>query len=1165
MSVKHKHDPRRASGRGDKPPHRIVISSSSQVRLEAAMEYLKAAAKAGEVLLLAPTRGAADDFARAYGSRFEAMRGVYRSTFTGLVANLATEELARQNLAPITGLGTEALAARSIHACRATLAYFGKVADAPGFPGALAATLSELRMEAIDRRELANSGVAGADLALLLECYEKDLASRSLADYATMCSLAAEVATNSSHRLLGLPLLMLDVVPESQGEEKVLSSLAVRANSVFATVLAEDEEGIHKLKALFGVDADRLDRGPAGNSLERLRQSVFSTSIPEKHTLDDSVEFFSAPGEGLECLEIVRRIRRLAQISAGETSKQPLPFDRTAILLRHPDAYLPLVEDALRRAGIEGYFTRGVIRPDPSGRAFLALLACAEEDLTASRFAEYLSLGQVPPVTASGAPPEPPRAVPYVPPEDELQLSFRFAPQEPTTAVTGARGVSRAHGVSNAINSDPGKPGEVTPVSDHAITDTGSRSSLTQSPSDRELDNNESPVVAGTLRTPFDWEKLLVDAAVIGGKDRWSRRLRGLENEFALKLKQAEAEGGSDSERGYLLRQLETLKHLENFALPVIEFLGGLPRRALWGEWLTALSRLAGIALRQPTSVLSVLAELTPMEEVGPVTLAEVRQVLNERLSFLRREPPLRRYGRVFVGSIQEAQGRSFEAVFVPGLGEGVFPRRAVEDPLLLDGYRKKLSPELETREKRAGREKLLLRQAASAARSCLCVSYSRMDVSQSRPRVPSVFILEVLRAAEGRLPPLNELERRGMDASQARLGWPAPSQPKDALDDAEYDLAVLEPLLNRAAAEVKGHGAYLVESSPILARALRTRWGRWNWKWSGMDGLYNPDPATLAVLAKHRMNVRSYSPSALQNYSMCPYRFFLQAIHRLREREDALAIERLDPLTRGGLFHEVQFKLFRALQEYRLLPVTTQNYEQVMDLADAVYDAIVGEWQEELAPAIPQVWRSEIEDLRTDLRGWVLQLRSIHADWVPVHFEYAFGLPPGPAREAERDRESRADAVIVLDGVKIRGSIDLIEKSATSDVLRVTDHKTGRTPWPKPRYVGHGEILQPLLYSLAAEKMLPKQVKSGVLFYCTQRGSYSSVEIPLDQEGRKWIQQVMRTIDVAIQQGTLPAAPRKDACRICDYAMVCGPNEEMRVRQKKTRLEALEDLRCLP
>src|SRR5207245_9700638 len=104
-----------------------------------------------------------------------------------------------------------------------------------------------------------------------------------------------------------------------------------------------------------------------------------------------------APGEGREAVEIARRI--LDEARAGT------PFDEVAVLLRAPELYASLLEVALRRAGIPAWFARGTSRPDPSGRAFLALLDCALEGLPARRSAEYLSLGQVPPLDEAGAPP----------------------------------------------------------------------------------------------------------------------------------------------------------------------------------------------------------------------------------------------------------------------------------------------------------------------------------------------------------------------------------------------------------------------------------------------------------------------------------------------------------------------------------------------------------------------------------------------------------------------------------------------------------------------------------------------------------------------------------------------------------------------------------------
>jgi len=43
------------------------------------------------------------------------------------------------------------------------------------------------------------------------------------------------------------------------------------------------------------------------------------------------------------------------------------------------------------------------------------------------------------------------------------------------------------------------------------------------------------PSAPDSPRAPWRWERLLVDAAVIGGRDRWRRRLDGLVREIALR------------------------------------------------------------------------------------------------------------------------------------------------------------------------------------------------------------------------------------------------------------------------------------------------------------------------------------------------------------------------------------------------------------------------------------------------------------------------------------------------------------------------------------------------------------------------------------------------------------------------------------------------------
>jgi CRISPR/Cas system-associated exonuclease Cas4 (RecB family) len=1071
----------------------FVRSRSNATLLDRAAAFLKAQPRDIDTLVVAPTRAAANELAiRAFDS---GCQGVHALSIAQLAANLAAVPMSRLSLAPISRLGIEALSARIVHSAATSgqLPYFAPVAETPGFARALAKTMSELRLEHLAPAAIAETGPPGRDLAHLLTLYEQELAAREVADLPLILRLAAEEAAQASHRFTKLPLLLLGVALESAAHQDLIATLIEHSPSVFATAISDDDSAIRSLERMLRASPADLDSAEPANTLDRVRTWLFSSAEPPSAPPDPSL-LFSAPGESFECVEIARRIRKFA----GEGT----PFDRIAILLRNVDPYQALIEEALRRAGVDHYFSRGAARPDPAGRAFLALLACAGDGCSASRFAEYLSLGQIPPLDVNGAPQT--RAPQWIPAHEEMIAGFQALPvAEPAT----------------------------TPIED-----------------------------APPLDVPLGWEKLLVDAAVIGGRDRWARRLQGLRNEFQAQLLLLERE--DQTQRSHIERRIEQLKRLEHFALPLIDTLGALPASARWGVWIGHLTELAQIALLRPESVLAALAELEPMSEVGPASLDEVYDVLAERMGFLRSDPPQRRYGRVFVGSIEEARGRSFDIVFLPGLAEGLFPRRSLEDPLLLDEHRIKLSKALDTQDQRVARERMLLRSAAAAAAKTLVVSYPRMDVAQSRPRVPSFYALEVVRAAEGRLPSLREFEKRAGAGAPLRLDWPAPSDARDAVDDAEYDLASIQASLKLRGPAATGSARYLMQTNEPLSRSLRTRWRRWSKSWSNSDGLVDPDPATLQVLSNHRLASRSYSPSSLQHFSACPYRFLLHGILQLRTREEPARLEQMDPLTRGALFHAAQFELFRALASADALPVTPGSLAEALDLADQVLDRVTARYEDELAPAIPRVWKSEIENLRTDLRGWLQQIAATQSEWIPSHFEFGFGLAPN----ADRDSASTAQEARIMDGVRLRGSIDLIERHATRNTLRITDHKTGKAPQNRPQYVGGGALLQPLLYALASETLLGESVESGRLYYCTQRGDFSAIEIPLQDQARDRLRRVLQTIDSAIGDGFLPAAPQTGACATCDYTHVCGPYEEQRVKRKPSdRLDPLIELRHSP
>ena len=205
-------------------------------------------------------------------------------------------------------------------------------------------------------------------------------------------------------------------------------------------------------------------------------------------------------------------------------------------------------------------------------------------------------------------------------------------------------------------------------------------------------DSDDTPVVGGTLRAPYRWDELLVDSAVVGGRDRWERRLDGLGADLSARLAELRSDEPESPRIRRIEHQIQNLSHLREFALPVIDRLAAFPQSAPWGEWLDHLEALAPMVLKDPNDVLAVLGDLRPMANVGPAPLGDVRDVLTDRLTDLQRNPPRRRYGRVFVGGPDQLRGRRFRVVFVPGLAERVFPHRHRQDPLLLDRHRTALN-----------------------------------------------------------------------------------------------------------------------------------------------------------------------------------------------------------------------------------------------------------------------------------------------------------------------------------------------------------------------------------------------------------------------------------------------------------------------------------------
>ncbi len=603
--------------------------------------------------------------------------------------------------------------------------------------------------------------------------------------------------------------------------------------------------------------------------------------------------------------------------------------------------------------------------------------------------------------------------------------------------------------------------------------------------------------------------------------------------------------------------------------MPVVAALDGWRTPRTWADWIREFAVLVPQVLRQPARVARVLAEIAPLGSVGPVTLREVRDVLTPRLLTLTHEPPRRRDGRVFVGTPEAARGRTFSVVFVPGMAERIFPQRLREDALLLDVRRAALDPALPVADTRADNERLQLRLAVGAATTRLHLSYPRLELAESRPRVPSFYVLDVVRATTGSIPRYAALADEASAQGGAWLDWPAPRDPRVAIDDMEHDLAVLLPLLRAPAGERtrhEGRARYLLELNAPLRRSVIERWSRWQRRWSPADGLTRVEPLTAPALAAQRLAARPYSLTALQRFAACPYQFQLAAIYRLAPLEAPAPLQRLDPLTRGSLFHEIQTAFFRTLVKNGMLPLVPGHTAGARGQLEWAMTAVTTKAYDDLAPAIDRVWHDEIAGLRRDLYLWFDEMVVPGAaEWIHERFELAFGLP----LDSDRDAASSGEPVEVGEaGYQLRGSIDLVERRPSDRALRVTDHKTGRNRTTPATIVEGGRVLQPVLYAAALEAMTGEPVVEARLSYCTTAGQFSVHAIALDAHIRRRGLEVLEIVDRAIEHGMLAAKPGliggHPVCDYCDFRAVCGPDEPRRTGRKPD-VPDLDALRRMP
>jgi ATP-dependent helicase/DNAse subunit B len=501
--------------------------------------------------------------------------------------------------------------------------------------------------------------------------------------------------------------------------------------------------------------------------------------------------------------------------------------------------------------------------------------------------------------------------------------------------------------------------------------------------------------------------------------------------------------------------------------------------------------------------------------------------------------------GCVTLLSAQASVGLDCDYLFLIELGEGSWPDLSAPTSLLDDHERERLRNlgfELANPATRLGSEQLLFLNLATAPRRGLFLSYAAID-EQGQPLLPSSFLRE-LKACfpPGTIPttrqqmlldgyfdrePLSLAELRLQAARDWNADGPAPPLAPELLDN-----------LHRAA---------MVSQSRFRSQDF-----------GAFDG-YLRHKAVAAELSKRFDPKKVLSPTALETYVACPFRFMLEHVLRLEPLEDPS--EEVEKTRRGAAFHRALARFHE--QHTRLNLALLDDSELPEDLTEkliAEIDRAIEEYAFRApSKATAELWRLEGIRLKRAANRYRGHWNEFRKPWreknftpKPFRFEADFGVP------GEKVDEALTISVGGID-VRIGGRIDRVDVADLEGTqgFWVIDYKTGRASNYQASQVERFEKLQLPLYALAVERVLLKDRPArplGLAYWLVtdsgpkgmlpsgKRSVLSWFSDPAKWERfRTQLEMWVSTLVRHIRGGDFPLSPRSEFCTdTCDFGPVC-------------------------
>ncbi|TAJ22301.1 MAG: PD-(D/E)XK nuclease family protein, partial [Nitrospirae bacterium] len=693
----------------------------------------------------------------------------------------------------------------------------------------------------------------------------------------------------------------------------------------------------------------------------------------------------------------------------------------------------------------------------------------------------------------------------------------------------------------------------------------------------------------GPLPRPDLWDLASRRLGITKGLDEW-RRLTGFQDAGLSLRDDEEGEGAGPR------IPAEQIRAAWSVVTALTEAIGDVPETASWAEYVMHVQTLvdrfldplaggaASSASEQPDLLCRAfrdsLGELRELARFGPEVslldfVATLRRLVDETTVPVGPTESSRGVG-VQVLDAMAARGVPFRALYVLGLNEKVFPRHIQEDAFLRDAPRRFLEADLgfKIQEKLTGfdEEKLLFRLLCDAARDQLTLLYQRTD-DAGRMLVPSSYLAGIRSQAGGaEVMVPRRLTRKFEEGLSYRVERLTPIETGIKL--------LLDRIVPRQLLEVVHPAGRLVMRGLHALRAQETVASTLG----AYDGLTGP----LASFWL-RLKQRGLSPTSLQEYATCPFRYFAGQVLRL----DSLVVleveDQIGPIELGVLAHGILRACHERLHREGYFAMPSRSSVDPLTVLEEAAHRVFGQFALTHPVGFPVVWGLHQERLLGFLRDVLREdLAELSAGgWEPILFEEPLtGTLEAVGAVETGDPET----------VSIAGRLDRVDWSAARNAYRIIDYKfkASREPDTLDKNLPLGAVrglrLQPPLYlAMAGSGMSGRLTQAGVtgcegegmtpsaegvwFYYLAQRweARHGQALTRAEFPGNAWtaglrepLERVLRHVLGGIKAGRFFIYP-DGYCEHCDYRLTCRTTHQptsWRARSDHATVRPYRDIR---